>query len=161
MSQDAAFLVDAMLGSLAKKLRLLGFDAEYARDIAGGQIINMIRGGDRIIITKNARLYDMAGRAGRRCVFLEGDDEPSHVRKIARELGLGRLSIKMKTARCTICNGELYRADADSILDSIPPAVLIARDEFMRCSICRKIYWEGTHIERLQGFVGRINGHII
>ena len=63
-------------------------------------------------------------------------------------------------ARCTECNGELKITDKDIILNQVPKGVIEKIDEFWKCTNCDKIYWEGTHIEKLQKFVVELNGKL-
>jgi uncharacterized protein with PIN domain len=50
------FIADAMLGRLAKWLRLLGFDVLYYPYIEDREVIRISREHDRTILTRDARM---------------------------------------------------------------------------------------------------------
>ena len=65
--------------------------------------------------------------------------------------------ISVNNTRCTLCNGELNHVEKNTIKNKIPYNVFQKTNDFWKCSSCKKIYWEGTHIKRLQSFVSRLN----
>ena len=153
---ERKFLVDAMLGNIVKKLRLMGFDSKYSSDKTDDELLKTIQNEKRILITKDEELSKKVKKLGLEPIFVTGNDELLHFQKIKEKLGL-KFSIKGDSARCTVCNGELNSVEKNLIKDEIPKKVIENENSFWQCTLCKKIYWEGTHITHLQNFVRRLN----
>ena len=151
------FLVDAMLGNIAKKLRLLGFDSEYSSDIKDEELVLRAKKEDRILLTKDLPLLKNAKKQSIQAFWVEGKLEMDQLVQIFKKFNVRKISISGNTSRCTECNGTLESVQKDKIKDEIPAGVLKQNNEFWQCIQCKKIYWEGTHIERLQKFVRELN----
>ena len=151
--QKPKFFVDAMLGKLAKKLRLLGYDTFYSSNVADDEIIILAKGQDRVLLTKDNLLAKLAERNNINTVKISEGDELGQFRQINEKVSLGRFSIEGKNSRCSICNGKLFQIDSEKVIGKVPDRVINNFKEFWKCSECKKIYWEGTHIKNLQKFV--------
>jgi uncharacterized protein with PIN domain len=151
------FLVDAMLGNIAKKLRLLGYDSEYSSDSKDDELILKAKNENRILLTKDEPLLKKAEKQKISVIHFKNNREVEQLIQIFKNIKLSKVLVSGKTARCTECNGELETIKKDMIMDKVPKGVLEKIDNFWKCSNCNKIYWEGTHIERLQKFVDELN----
>lgn len=151
------FLVDAMLGNIAKKLRLLGYDSEYSSDSKDDELILIAKNQKRILLTKDEPLLRKAKNNGIAVVHIKNNNELEQLALIFKNLKLSNLTVSGNTSRCTDCNGKLEVMEKSKITDKVPEGVLERMDNFWRCANCDKIYWEGTHIERLQKFVDELN----
>ena len=87
-NNEKKFLVDAMLGNIVKKLRVMGFDAEYSSDKSDEEIITIIENNDRILITKDEELSKKVKKLGFESIFVTGDDELLHFRQIKQNADL-------------------------------------------------------------------------
>ena len=150
------FLVDGMLGNVAKKLRLMGFDSEYFSNKSDDEILKIIQDENRILVTKDEDLSKRAKKLGFEPIFMTGDDELLHFKEIKQRTNLD-FDINCDVARCTVCNGELNPVEKNLIRDKIPKKVIENNNSFWQCISCKKIYWEGKHITHLQNFVRRLN----
>ena len=150
------FLVDAMLGNIAKKLRLLGFDSEYSNSDDMDLIIKSKKE-NRILITKDFPLYERAKKQKTSVICLTNDKEVEQLSQIFKNLRLSSVSISANSTRCTDCNEKLEPVKKQDIKNEIPEGVFEKTDNFWKCSKCNKIYWEGTHIQRLQKLVDELN----
>jgi len=146
-----------MLGNLAKKLRLLGFDSKFLPDIEDNNLLEIMRNEQRILITKDKELAKKSEKQNLRAIFFTINDESEQFLRIKKEINLENFAIVVNKTRCTLCNGELNSVEKNSVLEKVPGKVLKNVDKFWRCSSCNKIYWEGTHITKLQDFVRRLN----
>ncbi|MFQ5573690.1 MAG: Mut7-C RNAse domain-containing protein [Nitrosopumilaceae archaeon] len=151
------FLVDAMLGNIAKKLRLLGYDSEYSSDSKDDELILKAKNENRILLTKDEPLLKKAEKQKISIIHIKNNREVEQLIQIFKNLKLSKVILAGKTARCTECNGELETIKKDSIMNKVPEGVLEKINNFWKCTNCNKIYWEGTHIERLQKFVDELN----
>ena len=154
---DKRFLVDGMLGNIVKKLRIMGFDSEFAKNKSDNDVMKILEEQNRILITKDEDLSKRAKKLGFEPIFMTGDDEKLHFKKIKEKLKLKKFSISGDTSRCTVCNGKLNAIEKKFVKNKIPGKVFEKEKNFWECSVCKKIYWEGTHIIRLQNFIGKIN----
>ena len=150
------FLVDAMLGNIAKKLRILGFDSEYVSDINDSKLIEKAQNENRTIISRDRNLIDRAKKNEISSVYITTEDEIEQFLEILESTHLQFDEISGDSARCTKCNSPTSQIDKLEIKNKIPPRVLEYHDKFWECDGCDQIYWEGTHIKNLQVFVHKI-----
>ncbi|MDE1862608.1 MAG: hypothetical protein KGI33_06825 [Thaumarchaeota archaeon] len=152
-----SFLVDAMLGNLAKKLRLLGYDSKYDSSSDDAALIEAGRRQRRVILTKDEALTQAAGKAGVQWVLIRGNDEVEQIAQVAQKLGLSNFAVESDSSRCVSCNGRLIPIEKIRIFSKVPPGIYERQQKFWTCSDCKKIYWEGTHFEKLQEFARKLN----
>ena len=121
------FLCDAMLGKLARWLRILGYDCELAPDGASdNEVICLAEG--RILLTRDRHLADVP-----RSVCFAAEDLESQLRALSRKFPLRK---RLTPTRCPLCNGALA-----------------AEGERWRCQKCNQHYWRGSHWDRINAFL--------
>jgi hypothetical protein len=141
------FLVDRMLGKLAKKLRMLGYDAVYYGGEDPHRMIRMAREDGRVILTRNSRLVPK--RPEDRIIRV-AEDEPLLQLQALLQQGYIALVREKILSRCLLCNSpieEIRREDAEG---KVPDFIFYQQKTFFRCPSCRRIYWQGSHPERMQ-----------
>lgn len=141
---EPRFIVDTMLGNVARWLRLLGYDTLYDRGYEDWFILKMASREDRIIITRDRGLHRRALRRGVRSILLEQDSMDERLAYIALKTGI-RLYIDVEKSRCPICNGELVHVSKDLVKDRVPKRVYEKHSDFWVCCRCGKVYWMGSH----------------
>ena len=149
------FLADAMLGKLTRFLRIFGFDTVYAIELRDYYLVNPVpdkklieyaKNSGRILITKDFPLHICCKEKN---VYLTGQGVYSYLEQLHKELGI-EFDFNINKARCSLCNEKLNKVeDKDLIKDLVLKETFCNIDEFYQCSNpqCKKIYWEGTHIE--------------
>lgn len=131
------FIADHMLGSLARWMRLLGYDCRYEKELADDAIIQVAREEKRIILTRDKEL---AGRGNGFFVSSTSlDDQLSEIRDAFK------IRFKEDEMRCSVCNGRLANIDKDDVRGQVPEKSLEKATHFWKCQGCQKIYWDGTH----------------
>lgn len=139
-----AFLCDAMLGRLARDLRLLGYDTAYAGpEETDGAILARARRDGRVLLTNDRAL---AARAGADALLLAREDE---LEELVERLGLRPRAVDFLT-RCTECGARLV-AGARRAADPAPAHV----DRVARCAACGHVYWEGSHVAAIRARLER------
>ncbi len=148
------FVVDAMLGTLAKWLMALGHDAAYLPHADDDEILALAKAESRVVLTRDAELASRAGAAG--FIVSRGDLDHQLAEVVARypETDSEPLS------RCLECNGVLAAATKSEALASgcVPDGVAERFDEFWRCPCCKKIYWKGSHYAAMRKKIDAILG---
>ena len=135
------FIADAMLGRLAKWLRILGFDVLYYRDIDDREVVRIAREQERTILTRDTQLSNRRGLPG--VIFIEKDDVLGQLSQITAMLDFSQAAL---SGRCVICNGLLDEVpQKEEIRDLVPEYIYLNLPRFMRCRGCGKVYWEGSH----------------
>ncbi len=145
------FLVDHMLGKLAKYLRFLGYDTYYPKNrMSDDDLIKIAKDEGRIIITRDKEL---ARRSG-------GFYVPSENYLEQLKMVIERYNLKddMMLTRCSICNEILVPVNKERVKDKIPPYVYEHQNEFYICPKCGRVYWWGTHTERIERTIRNILG---
>ena len=139
------FIVDAMLGHVARWLRLLGYDTEYSRSYEDWRILKIAEEEDRVIVTRDLGLFRRARKRGLRAVYVE---EPA-IEKVLALLSLKfgiRLSFDKHDTRCPVCNGVLrYTTSLVDVAGKVSEAIAVRYREFWICTRCGKVYWQGRH----------------
>jgi len=143
------FVLDVHLGKLARWLRLLGFDAAYRNDHGDNAIIRLSLAESRIILTRDRGLLKHA--AVTHGYWVRTTAPRRQLDEIVRVFDL-RGSMRPFT-RCLLCNGKLLPVAKDAVLDRLPPRVRAHCETFAQCEECAKVYWAGTHYERLRQLV--------
>lgn len=137
------FLCDAMLGRLAKWLRLLGYDARYG-DLPDDDLVVLARSEGRVVLTRDTRLVRRpdVGAHG----FIRHDRVLDQLRQVADEF---HLDVGRAGTRCMRCNAALDPLPRDAAAGRVPPYVWRTQEAFARCPACGRIYWPGTHWTRM------------
>ena len=149
-----------MLGKLAKKLRLLGFDTLYSSSIDDDEIIKLARNENRILITKDVPLSQKAKKEQIGNVQITKEDEVEQFLQINEKANLGKCIVSGNNSRCSVCNGELQYIEKKDVSEKVPRGVFENMNDFWKCTKCEKIYWEGTHITNLQKFTEELNDRL-
>jgi len=156
-NEKPLFIVDAMLGKLAKKLRLLGYDSLYSSSMDDNKILQLAKNENRILITKDVPLIRKAKKKKIWNVQITSDDEIEQFLQIDKKESLGKCTVSGNNSRCPVCNGKLQYTEKNEVSDKVPAGVLEHMKDFWKCTKCEKIYWEGTHIKNLQQFTMKLN----
>lgn len=140
------FVIDVHLGTLARYLRLLGFDTLYRNDYDDHEIVRLSRAQSRIILTRDRGLLKHSAVTRGRWIRHTRPLEQLRETLAAFDL-VG--SVRPFT-RCAICNGSLRPLGRRQVADVVPVRVRERHDKFARCTRCGRIYWPGTHTARIR-----------
>ena len=145
------FILDVHLGTLARHLRLLGFDAVWRNDFEDATIVDVAEEEHRIILTRDRDLLKH-GRVTHG-YWLRATEPLEQLEEVVRALDLHE-QIRAFT-RCLQCNGPIRRIDREDAAEAVPPRVLATQAEFARCEKCGRVYWPGSHQPALEAIVAR------
>lgn len=146
------FVLDGHLGRLAAYLRLVGFDALYERDLADETLVRLSREERRILLTRDRGLLK---RSQVTHGYLVRKTEPRRqLAEVLQRFDLWRAARPF--SRCLRCNGELVATAKEEVADRLPPKVRERCREFSRCRGCGRVYWKGSHYDRLARLIQEI-----
>jgi uncharacterized protein with PIN domain len=141
------FIVDRMLGKLAKQLRMLGYDTLYYR---GGDVYPLIRLGrqeGRVILTRNTKLIP---RRPEDVILRITENEPLLQLKELIQKGNIEMDEGKAFSRCLLCNALLDPISRKEVEGKVPEFIFHQQKDFFRCPQCRRIYWPGSHQENMR-----------
>jgi uncharacterized protein with PIN domain len=148
------FIVDKTLGKLAKWLRILGYDTFYWRFDDPEEIWRRARDEGRTLITKDTTLYKK-GKGSSEALLIREDNPFRQLREVVHHF---RLPVKKERlfSRCLACNVPLEAIDAEETKGKVPDYIYQNHQEFSCCPSCGKVYWAGTHYQRMTEVVERL-----
>ncbi|MFF9767100.1 Mut7-C RNAse domain-containing protein [Streptomyces sp. NPDC053086] len=144
------FLLDVHLGTLARRLRLLGVDAAYeSTDIGDPALAARSAAEKRVMLSRDRGLLRRRELwAGAFVHSTRPDDQLHDV--------LDRFAPDLRPwTRCTACNGLLKEATKEEVADQLKDGTQRSYDVFARCTACGRAYWKGAHHEQLEAVVER------
>jgi uncharacterized protein with PIN domain len=151
------FVADAMLGSLARRLRLLGLDTLYDPDTDDDALLRESNRTGRILVTADTELVQRP--LARSTVLVPSTELDDQFVNLSSQVDIAPW-VRPFT-RCIECNAELAPLHKDRARDGVPPFVWQTNETFYRCGGCGRIYWRGSHragldaeIERLERLEG-------
>jgi uncharacterized protein len=150
--RQVRFAADTHLGTLARYLRLLGFDTRYDNDCSDDVLAQLSVTEGRILLTRDRGL--LKRRAVTHGHFIRQDDPRDQVVDVVRRLDLGDRFRPF--TRCMACNGVLEAVDKAAIVDRLQPGIRRHHDEFHRCPDCDRVYWQGSHHAYLLALVEEV-----
>lgn len=140
-------IADAMLGALARWLRVLGLDVAYDPALDDPAIVERAVAEGRVILTRDRRL--VLRRLARNHLLIRSEVVDEQVRQVLEELGI-RPDPGQVLGRCLRCNELTEPMPAEDARAVVPPWVARTQDEYRACPVCGRIYWSGTHAERMR-----------
>jgi uncharacterized protein with PIN domain len=140
------FLCDDNLGKLAKYLRVLGYDTFFRSEIEDRELLSIALNEDRIILTRDLKLREL--KSSGKVILINSYDPLQQLSQVINEFQL-RPRRDRSFTRCLDCNTELVQVKKEDYSDRIPPYVFRTQDRFLHCKRCDKIFWGGTHVQRM------------
>ena len=137
------FIADAMLGRLARWLRVLGFDTVYDPALHDADLVRIADAENRVLLTRDRRL--LRDRRPHKAVEVTRDAPLEQLVALVKELRL-EAPAELFT-RCLVCNSVLEDAATD--VASLPPMARELSGPIKRCPNCKRLYWPGSHVRRM------------
>ncbi|MFC1546586.1 Mut7-C RNAse domain-containing protein [bacterium] len=147
--RNIKFVLDVHLGRLAKLLRLFGFDVSYRNDFNDDEIIEISIKEKRIILTRDIGI--LKNKKVTRGLWVRAVYPKKQLDEIIKKLNL--IKQTKPFTRCLECNGKLIKVNKKEILDKLDKDTLKFYNLFYKCKNCKRIYWHGSHYEKLSEIV--------
>jgi len=143
------FIVDSNVGRLARWLRIAGFDTIFINDLDDNRLVKLALSEGRVLLTKDTQILKRrlvtTGRL--KVILIESEKVKEQLRQVIKELNLAD-KIRPFTL-CLECNQALMPVDKEQVKGLVPPFVFKTQTQYMQCPSCRRVYWRGTHWQRM------------
>lgn len=150
---EVKFIADVHLGKLARLLRMIGFDTLYKNSFVLSELLQISKAENRILLSKNSSLQKIHPDKN---FVVPGEDPYNQLRAVINHFDLKNQFHPF--SRCIACNGVLRSILKESIVHLLPENTIKYFNEFWQCSNCRRIYWKGSHYERMLKTIEAVTG---
>ncbi len=141
------FLCDQMLGTLAKWLRIYGFDTFYPNsEMNDAKLLEISKNENRILISRDKRLIQTARRENLKTIEIKTTDIDEQISIVLGDIEMDK---KKVLSRCILCNTEVDVISKKDIEGKVPERIYNNNEKFWFCKKCNKIYWRGSHYEKM------------
>lgn len=152
------FVVDIMLGRLVRWLRAMGYDSLFPAPAAGSagdrRLLGIARAESRVLLTRDRVLARLAEPRG---MLVRAERVDAQIAEVVAALGLAPPASAWLT-RCLDCNALLEARERGAVHGRVPEHVLATAPGFRACPACAKVYWAGSHADRMVERLGRLLG---
>ena len=147
--REPRFVLDVHLGKLARRLRLLGFDALWDREADDERLVAISLSERRTLLTRDRGL--LKRRELTHAAAVRATDPSRQLPEVVERFDLARSAAPF--TRCLACNGPLAPVPKEEVLDRLPAETRLHYDRFFACASCRRVFWWGPHVRRLEQIV--------
>jgi len=166
---EMRFVADITVGKAAKWLRIFGFDTLFMRSLDVDFLAARLAEG-RILVTRDHRLATRPGMSN--AILLGANDPAGQIADIFVRLRLAETVMeavrRMESneevnrwpkplSRCIRCNAPLTEVPRSDVVLEVPDFTWATQARFHRCPLCRRVYWPGTHRERILSAIDALN----
>ena len=144
--RETKFVLDVHLGRLAAYLRMLGFDTLYQNKYDDSELANISVAEKRILLTCDKKL--LMRKIITHGYYVREHQPKKQLLEIIKRFDL--FSSFKPFTRCMRCNSEIKAVDKEAIKTRFMPRTQNDYNEFWQCSNCKKVYWKGSHYQRMQ-----------
>ena len=143
------FIVDSNVGRLARWLRIAGFDTMFINDLDDNRLVRLALSEERVLLTKDTQILKRrVATTGRlKVILIESEEVKAQLRQVVKTLNLGD-RIKPFTL-CLECNQPLVPREKEDVKELVPPYIFQTQTQYMQCPVCQRVYWRGTHWQRM------------
>jgi hypothetical protein len=143
------FIADNNVGKLAKWLRIVGYDTLFFDEKDDGKLIKIAVKEGRTILTKDTQIMErrLVASGKLKAILIKQDDPKAQLQEVVTKLNLDYH--RNPFSLCLECNQPLMPKSREEVQSLVPPYVFKTQDHYMQCPVCHRIYWQGTHWQRM------------
>ena len=147
------FLLDSMLGSLARWLRILGYNTVYYVDLEDDELREKAKVSNRLLLTRDVNLHQNAKKCGLKTVLIKSENTLNQLKELVESL---RINLVPLNTRCPRCNGDLDPIEKNEVEGKVPDESYKVFDKYWICSLCKSLYWKGSHWNQIEKTLNKI-----
>ena len=149
------FIADCMLRRLARWLRILGYDTVYDNFAADDDLLRVAEAQNRTLLTRDRPLAERAQlNDSTTCVYIHNERLEDQIAQLAVDVDL---ELNRPTfTRCLECNDAIVEVGGEDVTSIVPPYVRDTHSQFFQCPVCHRVYWSGSHAERMEARLNEI-----
>ncbi len=153
-AEPSRFVADINIRDVVKTMRALGLDVLEGPTLSADKIIDKSLKDGRILLSGSREL--LKRKRVEYGIFIRRDHREAQIQRIIEVLSLK--SNCSPFTRCLLCNTSLEKVSKESVWERIPPKTRRRCNNFARCPSCDRLYWKGTHYQKIKAKVDRILG---
>lgn len=153
--RKSCFILDVHLKSLCTCLRMLGFDCRYKNNMEDAELAEISNHEKRILLTRDKQL--LMRKNVTRGIYIRSQKLKEQVSQVIKKLDLAS-SFKPFT-RCLCCNEPIisFKGSRKALQKRVPERVLLSYRDFFICTGCNRIYWKGSHFDKMREFINSLS----
>jgi uncharacterized protein with PIN domain len=155
LADEPRFVLDVHLGRLAAYLRMMGFDTLYRNDYDDPELAQISSSEDRVLLTRDTGLLKRSMVKPGYGYYVRTTEPAKQIAEVLRQFKLNEFQHR-PFYRCLQCNSLLESVEKDAIVDRLPLKTREYYDEFRICRACDKIYWKGSHYQKMQALIEQV-----
>jgi len=142
------FIIDHNVARLAMWLRMMGYDAVVFDQPDDWQMIRIALAENRIVVTRDTGVMKrrVITEGKTKALFIESEIPEAQIKQLIEYLHLSPIK---PFSRCLECNAELLEVLPENVRELVPPFVFRTQKQFMQCPVCHRVYWRGTHWQKM------------
>ena len=129
---------------------MMGYDVLFFNHIGDAQLVDIALKEERMVLTKDTQLIRrrVVTNGQVKVILIQSDDPKEQLHQIVNEL---KLDCRLKQfTRCLECNQKLLPKSKEEVKELVPPYVFRTQTQYMQCPSCLRVYWRGTHWQRMK-----------
>lgn len=152
--REPKFVLDVHLGKLTRYMRMMGFDSIYKNNFENDELTRISLDDKRTILTRDRET--LKRNEVTHGYWVRNENPEEQLKEIIERFDLKNLINEF--TRCLECNTLLNEIEKENILDRLPQKVKEWHNEFFLCPQCSRIYWKGSHYEKMNKLISKIKG---
>jgi uncharacterized protein len=145
--EPTRFLADAMLGRLARWLRVVGADTiQLPTDAPDVALVARARDDGRVLLTRDRHL--LRELRPHRELAIRSVVPLVQLGEVVRAFAIQR-PVELLT-RCLLDNTLLVEMTRAEITEQVPPNSRGLSGPMRKCPTCGRAYWRGSHVRRME-----------
>ena len=146
------FIADVHLGTLARYLRLAGFDTYYENNFSNDELVYLAIADNRTLLS---RKKTFTSREQLKFFHITHEDPKQQFELVFKHFRLKEFFHPF--TRCLACNHDLIEVSKETIRNQLELQTVLYYNHFWQCKGCRKVYWKGSHYQRMKQFLDQFS----
>ena len=156
LTEEPGFVLDGHLGRLASHLRMLGLDCLYSNAYEDDELVRINVEEERILLTRDRLL--LMHKVITQGYLLRSLNSTEQLHEVMHRYSLAKWVKPFQ--RCMHCNHPLEPVEKETVLEKLEPLTKKYYDEFKLCPACNKVYWKGSHYERMLQLIEKVSKNL-